>query len=137
MNEVTEEFRGSNFIAGDWENGFGIQFQLVAKDLVSASYTYEPRHQGPRNIAHGGALAALIDEAMTAAVFLTNHGPAWTVSLNLNYQAPVYLGTNVTISGHIRKIDGRKIFLYAEMVLVDGTVAVSADGLFIQLKKDS
>lgn len=137
MNPQQVAFTGSNFISGDWENGFGIRFQLDDAGYVRASYIFQDRHQGPRKIAHGGASAALIDEAMTAAVFLNNMGPAWTVNLNATYHAPIYLGIEVTISGYIRKVDGRKLFVYAEIVLPDGTCAVSAEGLFIQIQKES
>ena len=62
-------FNGSNFVGGDYENGFGIQFALQPDNSVKATYTFDKLKQGPPNIVHGGALSAVIDEAMTATVF--------------------------------------------------------------------
>ncbi|MDQ7036169.1 MAG: hypothetical protein Q9P01_15435 [Anaerolineae bacterium] len=56
------DFTGSNFVGGDWENGFGIQFshsQDESKDIFTAKYTFSERQQGPPTIAHGGAIGSL------------------------------------------------------------------------------
>lgn len=126
------QFTGSNFIAGKWENGFGLQFDFIA-DEFRASYRFAQHQQGPPGVAHGGALAALLDEAMTAAAFHAVNEPAFTANLNITYRAPVFLGTEVHISAKIQEIDGRKISIYAQITLADGTIATVASGLFIRL----
>ncbi|GAB5489985.1 MAG: PaaI family thioesterase [Phototrophicaceae bacterium] len=128
-------FTGSNFVGGNWINGFGVSFSLEG-DAYVAHYTFKPHQQGPHNIAHGGAVAALLDEAMTATVFKSGLGPAFTVNLNVSYRAPIYIGEQISIFGKIRSIDGRKIFLHTEIYLPNDTLATEAEGLFIRLEDD-
>lgn len=131
---MTDEtrFLGSTFVGGNWINGFGVSFTLQG-DAYVAQYTFKSHQQGPHNIAHGGAVAALIDEALTATVFKSGFGPAFTVNLNISYRAPIYVGETINIFGKLLQIDGRKIYLRSEIHLPNGTLATEADGLFIRL----
>jgi uncharacterized protein (TIGR00369 family) len=126
------QFTGSNFVAGQWENGFGLAFESVEGEF-RATYRFATHQQGPPGVAHGGALATLLDEAMTAAAFHAAQEPAFTVNLNVTYRAPVFLGTEITISARVHEIEGRKISVYAEIKLPDGSVTTVASGLFIRL----
>jgi uncharacterized protein (TIGR00369 family) len=131
-------FTGSNFVGGAWENGFGVQFSHSHENnSYTAKFTFSEHHQGPPFIAHGGAIAALLDEAITAAVAQDVGLPAFTVQLDISYRAPVYLGTEVTIVGQVLKIEGRKVFAQAQVILPDGTIATEAKGLFIRINTES
>lgn len=130
------DFIGSNYVGGDWENGFGVRFSHSHdenKDTFIAKFTFLKRHQGPPMIAHGGAIAALLDEAMTAAAAHKVRLPAFTVQMDISYRAPVFLNTEVTIIGQLIKIEGRKVFIEAQVILTDGTIATEAKGLFIRM----
>ena len=127
-------FFGSNFVGGNWENGFGIRFYKQEDGSMEAQYTFEERHQGPSMIAHGGALSAVFDEALTAAAMYDN-GVAFTVQMDITFKAPVYLNTPVRITSRILKTEGRKIFLEAQMILADNTVAAFAKSLFIRMQE--
>lgn len=130
-----KRFSGSSFVAGNWMNGFGVSF-ILQEDTCLAQYIFKGHQQGPDKIAHGGAVAALIDEAMTAVVYKLGYGPAFTVNLNISYRAPIYVGEQVNILGKLLEIDGRKIYLRTQIHLPDGTLATEADGLFIQLPEE-
>ncbi len=125
-----KRFKGSQFIGGSWDNGFGLQFGLADDGNVSATTTFSENKEGPPGLVHGGALAAVLDEAITVAAFVNDRG-GLTVNLNVDYKAPVPIGARVTITGRIDRIDGRKTFLSAEVRLADDTIATSAKGLFI------
>lgn len=125
-------FTGSSFVGGNWMNGFGVSFQKQG-DAFAAQYTFKPHQEGPSTIAHGGAVAALVDESMTAAVFKSGYAPAYTVNLNISYRAPIYIGEQVQIFARIVDIDGRKISLKTEILLPSGTLSTEADGLFVRI----
>ena len=125
-------FTGSNFVGGNWQNGFGLVFENVDGEF-RAKYNFSDHQQGPPHIAHGGALASLLDEAMTAAAFHAAQEPAFTVNLNVNYRSPVFLNTEVEIIARVQEIKGRKITIFAEIKLPDGSVSTDATGLFIRL----
>ncbi len=128
-------FHGSNFVGGNWQNGFNVHFTIqpgdTETDYFSAEYTFSAHQQGPPGVAHGGAIASLLDEAMTAAAFEVEQRPAFTVNLNINYQQPVPLETPVMIRAFVERRERRKLFLKAALLLPDGTSASTADGLFI------
>ena len=125
-------FSGSRFVGGDWENGFGLQFNVADDGRVSVTFAFDENKEGPAGLVHGGALAAVMDEAITVAAFVNNRG-GLTVNLNVNFKAPVPIAAQVTAAGWIEKLDGRKTFLNAELRLTDGTLAVVATGIFITL----
>ena len=128
------DFTGSNFVGGNWDNGFGVIFSHSHEaNTYTAKFTFSERHQGPPFIAHGGAIAALLDEAITAAVAQEVGLPAFTVQLDISYRAPVHLNTEVTIIGQVLTVEGRKVYVQAQVILPDGTVATEAKGLFIRM----
>lgn len=124
-------FSGSNFIGGDWENGFNLHFEHRPTGEVSADYAFAIRHQGPPGIVHGGALAAVLDEAMTAAMFAHRQDHfAFTVNLNIDYRAPVAIGQPIRIQARVEEHVGRKLTLHATIDAGD-QLLVEARGLFI------
>lgn len=127
------EFPGSNFVGGGWTNGFGLHFAPQDDGWFSAAYTFDSLKQGPPGIVHGGALASVLDEAMTAAVFAAGH-PAFTVNLILDYRVAVTVGTPVTIQGKVDLIDRRKLYTIARILLPDGSQAVEGKALFIAMR---
>lgn len=127
-----QQFRGSRFVGGDWHNGFNLQFDVADDGSVSVTFAFADHMEGPPNIVHGGALSAVIDEAITVAAFVNDRG-GFTANLNINYKAPVPIGETVIVKAKIDKIVGRKTFLSSTLHLVDRTLAVSATGLFISI----
>ncbi len=127
-----QQFSGSKFVGGDWKNGFNLQFDVADDGRVSATFSFAENMEGPPSIVHGGALASVLDEAITVASFVNDRG-GFTVNLNVDYKAPVPIGAEVTAKAYIDKIDGRKTFLIATLHLANGTLAVSAKGIFVSL----
>ena len=117
----------------------GAQFHLLDDGRVMATVTIEEKHQGPPGYAHGGLLAALLDEAMGAASWFAGNRTV-SVHLSFDYKRPVPLGTPVEVSGRMERREGRKIFTSGIITLPDGSVAVSAQGIFVdapQLLQDA
>lgn len=120
------QFIGSNFVAV----GFGLTFTPTPEGVLTAQYTFDEGKQGPPTIVHGGALAAVIDEAMTAVVFHLDL-PAFTAKLNIDYRAAVRVGDTVRIQARLDRREGRKLFLTASITHLNGTLAAEATGLFV------
>src|SRR5579859_3317215 len=65
---------GPCFICGpDNPKGMALHFLEVAGGRVEARFRYELPQQGPPGHAHGGAIAAVLDEVMGAAVWRAGH----------------------------------------------------------------
>lgn len=119
-------FTGSNFVG----EGFGLLFTPTNDGVLEAEYTFDATKQGPPSVVHGGAIASVIDEAMTATVFYFDLF-ALTVKLNVDYRAAVHIGDTVRIRAWVDRQEGRKIFLVASVTHLNGTLAAEGSGLFI------
>jgi uncharacterized protein (TIGR00369 family) len=121
---------GACFVCGT-ENpmSMGVQYYWDGQS-VHADFTFDQRHQGPPAHAHGGSLAAVLDEAMGAAVWLGGHSVV-AANLNLDYRQPVPLGEKVTLKAWSGERGNRSIKAKAELYLADDRVAVEAKGVFV------
>jgi acyl-coenzyme A thioesterase PaaI-like protein len=97
--------------------------------VVTVQVTASPIMEGPRGYAHGGALAALLDEAMGAASWLAGY-QCLTVHLEYDFRRPVPLGTAFTVRAWVERGEARKVFARGEAILPDGAVAVESSGIF-------
>jgi uncharacterized protein (TIGR00369 family) len=93
--------------------------------------TLTEAQQGPPGLAHGGASAALLDEAMGAAVWRAGYTVA-AVNLQVDYYRPVPLGQSVHVEGTVVEKDGRAVRARGEIRLADGTVAVVGRGIYVE-----
>lgn len=126
---------GPCFVCGsDNSTGLGLDWFSDA-GIVYASSVFDVRCQGPPAHVHGGASAALLDEAMGAALWHAAH-PALLASLTVNYHQPIPLGVSVRIEGWLERVEGRKCFAAGQIRLPSGLAAVSATGLYVQAPEE-
>ena len=123
---------GSCFVCGSEDApGMGVSWYALDDDSIFAEVTLTSAQQGPPGMAHGGASAALLDEAMGAAVWLAGYRVV-SVNLNITYHQPVPLGQPFTVAAQVKEPNGKKITAKGEIRLADGALAVSGEGLFVQ-----
>jgi acyl-coenzyme A thioesterase PaaI-like protein len=110
----------------------GLHMKVVAtKDTVRGSFVVTEHHQGAPGLAHGGVIAAAVDEAMGFLIYLLA-APAVTVHLEVDYRKPVPVGSLLELETHIEKIDGRKVF--AKLTgKVDGAVHIEASSIYLKV----
>lgn len=131
----TSRFTGTNFMCNPPPEGFGVRFKVADDDSVFAEIIFDESKQGGHGILHGGAIAAVLDEAMGAAAFEAGHG-GYTITMTYNYKQHIPLGQTITVRARVDKIeDERKVFASCEALLPDGSIAVDGTGLFIVSKK--
>lgn len=112
----------------------GLQLRMTALDgvAVRSAFDVAEHHMGAPGLAHGGVLAAALDEALGSLLWLMRV-PAVTGRLEVDYRRPVPVGHTVVIDATCRAVAGRKI--YAEGVgrldAPDGEVAVIGTGVFV------
>lgn len=126
---------GECFVCGTSNpNGIGLRWYLQEDMSIIGYVTLGLAQQGPPNHAHGGASAAMLDEAMGSSAWAGGH-KAMTVSMTTNYRKAVPLGVPLEVFGRIDHVEGRKIFTKSSIVLPDGTVAVEGEGVFLDVHK--
>jgi uncharacterized protein (TIGR00369 family) len=112
--------------AGGWA---GLRIDRLEDGSTLARMTLGDQQQGPPQHAHGGVLALLLDETMGAAVWVNGHA-VLAVNLNINFRLPVPLGVPLEVRGRVDEVFRRKVTTTGEIVLPDGTVAVTGSGVF-------
>jgi uncharacterized protein (TIGR00369 family) len=123
---------GSCFVCGSPNSpGMGVVWYALDDNSIFAEVTLNDAQQGPPGLAHGGASAALLDEAMGAAVWLAGYRVA-SVNLNISYRKPVPLGQPFKVTAQVNERNGKKVTAVGEIRLADGTLAVSGEGIFVQ-----
>ena len=123
---------GPCFVCGT-ENPHSMGVTWWARDdgAIVTDVTLTEAQQGPPGYAHGGATAALLDEAMGVAVWRAGYVVA-AVSLEVEYRQPVPLGRPIHVEGRVIEKDGRSVRTHGEIRLGDGTVAVAGRGIFVE-----
>ena len=114
-------------------NLFGLQLELErSRDGVEGRFFVKQDHQGPPGYAHGGVIAAALDEAMALLVF--GRGTfAVTGRLEVDMVAPVPVGTFVSVSGWVESEGERTLELSAEAAGEDGRRLAAARGTFVRV----
>jgi acyl-coenzyme A thioesterase PaaI-like protein len=127
-----------SFVTGDaqGQSRLRVRYFLRSGDgrLVGRAW-FGPGAQGPPGHAHGGAIAAVLDEAMGAAAWVAGH-IAVAARLDTNFQRMVPLGTDATLEAWVEREEGRKIWTAGRLLDGDGEPFAAAGGLFIELSPE-
>jgi uncharacterized protein (TIGR00369 family) len=128
-------YHGWCFVCGN-ENphSIGLTWYVDDEGVMTSEFTLNESQQGPPGHAHGGASAAILDEAMGLVVWAAGHKVA-AVNLEINYHKPLPLNQTLTLEARITQMDERKIFSAGEIRLADSTVAVSGRGIYVVAPK--
>lgn len=112
------------------EAGLGLRMRVQGTSVV-ADLSFDRRHEGAPGLAHGGAVAAALDD-LFGGVLVLLAAPAVTANLNVDYRAPVPLNRVLKLSAHCVRTTGRKLELAATMTLDEQLVA-EATALFVRV----
>jgi acyl-coenzyme A thioesterase PaaI-like protein len=97
---------------------------------VHCSYTFTSRHEGAPGIAHGGAVAALVDDVCGGLLFVVRE-PAVTRTLEVEYLEPVLVDVTYELVARVDRRDGRKLFITCEGRDPEGVLTFRGGGLFL------
>lgn len=98
---------------------------------VKSEFVLNDSAQGPPGYAHGGAIAAILDEAMGGAVWVAGHR-AVLANLNADFRLPTPLGSRLRAEAWVEATEGRKIRARAHLLLPGGETAAEARGLYVE-----
>jgi acyl-coenzyme A thioesterase PaaI-like protein len=104
-------------------------------DVACMQVTLGKAFEGAPGRAHGGVVAALLDEVM--GLMNVIHGAmAYTAQLDITYLAPTPVGEPIIARAWLAQRDNRKQFVEATLHAGDVMVA-SAKGLFISIDRST
>jgi acyl-coenzyme A thioesterase PaaI-like protein len=99
-------------------------------DEVVTEHVFEDRHGGAPGIAHGGAVATVVDDVLGFLLYVVKQ-PGVTRKLEVEYLKPVLLGVRYTVRGRVDSHEGRKLWFSCSCTDPDGVEAFRAKGLFL------
>lgn len=124
-----------NTIVSGRSNPMGLAAEYTfGLDEVSTRVTLGKAYEGAPGMAHGGVVAAVIDETMGAILPLAGT-MAFTAQLTLNYRAPTPIGVELEFVARLDRREGRKLWITC-VCTANGRTLVEADGLFIAVELD-
>jgi acyl-coenzyme A thioesterase PaaI-like protein len=122
---------GSCFVCGtENPHSIGLTWWLDDDGVMTSEFSLGEAQQGPPGHSHGGASAAILDEAMGLVVWASGIKAA-AVNIEINYHRPLPLHQPLTLEARINARDETKVFSSGEIRLADGTVAVSGRGIYV------
>lgn len=125
---------GHCFVCGtDNSKGLGIRWFADEEGTITTEVTLTISEQGPPGHAHGGALAAILDEIMGTAAWHAGF-MVLAANINIDFRLPVPLGVELKVQGVVTGHDGRKVFTRSELYLPDCRIAVIGKGIFVEAK---
>lgn len=116
----------------DNAHGIGIRVRVAQDpDAVTCEHVFDHRHQGAPGVAHGGAVAAALDD-LFGFVLVRVLTPAVTRDLSLTYRLPVRLRVPTRLDAWLDRRDGRDLHMQAT-VTQDDVVVATAAAMFVEV----
>jgi acyl-coenzyme A thioesterase PaaI-like protein len=113
----------------DSPHGFHLEVRREGDEVVT-EHTFTARLAGAPGIAHGGAVATVVDDLLGFLLYVAVMAGV-TRRLEVDYLKPVLLDTPYVVRGRVDRREGRKLFVSCEGAGPDGVVAFRGQGLFI------
>jgi acyl-coenzyme A thioesterase PaaI-like protein len=114
-------------------NLFGLQMELERQPdgSVSGRFFVKQDHQGPPGFAHGGIVAAALDEAGALAAGDDSH-VAITSRLEVDFRAPAPVGDFVALEASVEREEGARRWVTAVARGQDGAELATGRGQFVR-----
>ncbi|XP_006900135.1 PREDICTED: acyl-coenzyme A thioesterase THEM5 [Elephantulus edwardii] len=129
----------------DWRNftrciqveGQGYEYVIFfhpAEKKAICLFQPGPYLEGPPGFAHGGSLAAMMDETFSKIAYLAGEG-LFTLNLNIKFKKLIPLGSLAVLNVEVEKIEDQKIYISCVAQSRDEqTVYAKSSAVFLQLK---
>lgn len=113
--------------------GLHVKFYDDGKEKVFVEHIIADHHQGYPGVAHGGIVAAILDEVGGRVVMIKNPMRLFmTMKLEVKYRAAVPVGKPIKAVGWLIKDKGKLATAHAEIRLPDDTVLAEAELLLTE-----
>jgi acyl-coenzyme A thioesterase PaaI-like protein len=111
------------FVSGEPEgNRFRVRYFRDAERHLHARIWFGPETGGPPGHAHGGAIAAVMDEALGLAAWAAGY-PIVVGNLNVSFRNLLPLEKVVTLESKVVSAEGRKVMVHGRLFCDDALYA--------------
>ncbi len=120
------------FVSGEPHgNRFRVRYFRDGEQHLHARIWFGPETGGPPGHAHGGAVAAVMDEALGLAAWAAGY-PIVVGNLNVSFRAMLPLQKVVTLESRVVSAEGRKVKVHGRL-FCDETVYAEGECLCITI----
>lgn len=120
------------FVSGDPEgNRFRVRYYKDQEQHLKARIWFGPETEGPPGNAHGGSMAAVLDEVLGLSAWAAGFSIV-VGNLNVNFRNLLPLQKVVTVESKIISTEGRKIMVHGR-IFCDKTTYAAGECLCITL----
>ena len=102
------------------------------EDGVGGRFRLEMKHEGGPGIAHGGVVAAVLDDLFGFLLYRLGF-PMVTARLEVDYRHPITLDVDYDADARIFSREGRKVWCTGELRDAQGMVVAEARSLFLRV----
>jgi acyl-coenzyme A thioesterase PaaI-like protein len=118
--------------------GLGLRFYNGEPGQVTAEYTIPDHYQGYPGTAHGGVVAAMLDEA--AGRCLMGGDPPrfmYTARLDIRYRKNVPVGEPLLLEGRVGKNKSRTATAHSSLSDRSGAILAEADVVLVDVPEET
>jgi len=118
-------------VCGSSPASMNVVFYEREDGVIVAQASFREAQQGPPGHAHGGMIAAVLDEAMGAAVWRAGYRAA-ALRVEVDYLRPIPLHQPIHVEAKVGDITSRAIRALGRITFADGSVAATSYGIFVE-----
>lgn len=104
-------------------------------DALVGKAWFGPKTKGPPGHAHGGSVAALLDDAMGSAAWLAGKQVV-AARITIEFKEMLPLRTEVIVEAYVARVEGRKVFTEGKVLDRSGKLFATGSGLFVSLTEE-
>lgn len=121
------------FVSGDRTgNRFRMNYFRDQEQNLVARVWFGPVTEGPPEHAHGGSIAAVLDEVLGLAAWAAGYKIV-VGNLNISFRQLLPIKTVVQVNTKVISVQGRKVMVHGEVHSLDGQVYATGECLCITL----
>lgn len=121
------------FVSGDQTgNRFRMRYFRNHEHNLVARVWFGPVTEGPPEHAHGGSIAAVLDEVLGLAAWAAGH-PIVVGNLNISFRQLLPIQTVVQVNTRLVSVKGRKVMVHGEVCSLEGRVYATGEALCIEI----
>jgi acyl-coenzyme A thioesterase PaaI-like protein len=105
-------------------------FKRPGDEALLGRVWFGPETQGPPGFAHGGALSAVLDEALGAVAWASGY-PVVVARLTVDFRRMVALGTDATLETRVKQVIGRKVMTSGRLLAPEGDVLAEGEAICV------
>jgi acyl-coenzyme A thioesterase PaaI-like protein len=124
------------FVSGEPEgNRYRVRYFKNSEQRLRARIWFGPETEGPPGHAHGGSMAAVLDEVLGLAAWAVGY-PVVVGNLNISFRNQLPLEQVVTVASEVISAQGRKVMVHGRICQGE-TVYAEAECLCITIPDKS